>query len=114
MSRPCGIKPTMTNKAYTKNELVNMAVSLQILTEEDARKYSLPELCRELGIDVSSEGAVHCKNLSKKELLEQFRDKLSEYSDEELQKMTKDDIKDIVFDLKCQLVIPDSFDNLQL
>ena len=111
MTRPCGIKPTKKNNAYTKNELVNMAVSLRILDEDVARQYSLPELCKELGIDITTEGAVHCKNLSKKELIGEFREKLSQYSDEELQNMTKDDIKDIVFDLKCQLVIPDSFDD---
>jgi superfamily II DNA or RNA helicase len=57
MSRPCGIKKSPKNNAYTKEELVDIAVSKGLKKNKtQAKQLSLNELCTLLGLsaDVSS------------------------------------------------------------
>ena len=115
IKRPCGVKPTTLNNAYTKNELVKKVVSKSILTEEEAKKTSLKELCDLLGLDTTvhtkQSGDDECKTLKKNQLIEKYASKLMEQGidAETAKEMAKDNLCDIIFDLQSNIVVPSDF-----
>lgn len=115
IKRPCGVKPTILNNAYTKNELIKKVVSRSILTEDEAKKTSIKELCDLLGLDttVHSKQSTddECKTLKKNQLIEKYASKLvAQGIDIEMAKeMAKDNLCDIIFDLQSNVVVPEDF-----
>ena len=113
--RPCGIKPTSKNNAYTKNELIKLAEQLGI-SRELAKSMSIKELCDLAGIDTSIRvkhtPENECKFTPKNKLIEKYMDKLLEQgiSQEQAEEMSKDYLCDVIFDLQTNLVVPEDFD----
>uniref|UniRef100_A0A6C0HEJ2 Helicase ATP-binding domain-containing protein n=1 Tax=viral metagenome TaxID=1070528 RepID=A0A6C0HEJ2_9ZZZZ len=113
--RPCGIKPTAKNNAYTKNELIKIAQQLGI-SYDLAKSMSIKELCDLAGIDTSIRvkhtPENECKFTPKNKLIQKYIDKLTNQgiSQEQAEEMSKDYLCDIIFDLQANLVVPEDFD----
>ena len=113
--RPCGIKPTSSNKAYTRNELTKLAEEAGF-NRNISNVMSIKELCELLGIETSinvkNTPENECKFTPTNKLIEKYIDKLTaqNISIEQAKKMSKDYLCDIIFDLQSNLVVPEDFD----
>jgi superfamily II DNA or RNA helicase len=119
MSRPCGPNRTSINNAYTKNELVVLAMKKKRLPEKEAKRLTIPQLCNILGIKITkplsydkSSPEYQCKNNSKSQLVSTYIEKLKSLNieEEEALEMSKDYLCDVIFDLQADLVVPEDFD----
>jgi hypothetical protein len=113
--RPCGIKPTPSNNAYTKNELIRLAEQAGI-NRDISKIMSMKDLCSLLGLEnsvaVKNTPENECKYSSTNQLIEKYINKLTSQniSREQAEKMSKDYLCDVIFDLQANLVVPEDFD----
>ncbi len=119
-NRVCGPKPTKQNNAYTKDELIQKAVDFELLSLKDARKKSMKELCETLNISYTDplrtlpgNNYEKCiKYVSKKDLLEQYKDVLNQkgISYDQAKNLKKNKLCDIIYTEEVPFEVPLTFD----
>jgi superfamily II DNA or RNA helicase len=118
MSRPCGPRPNKFNKAYTKDELVDEVVKLNLYSKRDAERLSMKGLCDSLKYDYEEPEPLpltkygDCiKYQKKKDLIEIYADLLSEkgFTPDKAKVLKKDKICDIIYGQDTEFVVPEDF-----
>ena len=117
--RPCGPKKTKTNNAYTKEELIEIALNFGIISSKsEANKKSVKELCDAIGIDTntkvekktSREGtfAESCE-LSKQKLYDIYKEK--KLGEKNISDISKDELCNLIFPEPSKLTLPTEFND---
>ena len=119
MNRPCGPKPNKHNNAYSKEELVNIAVDEYGFEKHKAEKLDMQSLCEALNIpyvnpSIAEMSKYHeCLKFQKKKdiisnNLEFFKEK--GYTEEQINFTKKEKLCDILFSEDSEFVVPEDFD----
>jgi len=118
-NKPCGPRPNKVNNAYSKDELVQMMVDIDMYPRIEAEKMSIPRLCKELNIDYVNPDEIQmtkygeCLKLkSKKSLLEDHKEFLQEkgYPPEKALLLKKERLCDLIYEKDDMFVLPEDFD----
>jgi superfamily II DNA or RNA helicase len=119
MNRPCGPKPNKYNNAYSKEELVDIAVNDYGFEKHKAEKLDMQMLCEALNIayvnpSIAEMSKYHecLKYQKKKDIIENnlafFKEK--GYTEEQINFTKKEKLCDILFSEDSEFVVPEDFD----
>ena len=115
----CGPKKSKNVDAYTRNELIKMILDKKLATLEEIKSFQLQDLCEKLNLPYVEHGKVvkentygDCLKKKKSDLIDEHINYLrvnKGLTFNELNKMTKEELCDVIYRDKSPFVVPSDF-----